>query len=417
MARIGDLEFPVRAHRSARVAVVLAATTAGLVACGGSGGGNTISTQPSGYAYVTSADSEGRQVSGAVYQFAINTDGSLTPLAEPSVPTGVTPLAVILDQTAHYVYVANLGDRAISQYAAGRDGVLTPMSVASVAIPAPFTNVGGYWLSQNPSTGTLYVVANAAGAAASSVAEFSIGTNGMLTALAPAYVEVPAAASGPLAFGRAGHYAYLAGTVGTQSGQVAQFSVGPDGSLSALTPASVPVAATPTAVAISPSQTAYVLSRCVDQACDGEIALFSIGADGALSATGASILTGGHVIPLALVTEGPGPSPYTAYLLANFMGVDTNAGSVYQYAIDATGGLIPDTPSSVAVTSGAVAEGAFGPDVYALSSNQVGSANGSPGGQVDHYYIGSDGVLTAAGRTPVPGLPTALAVPAAFVAP
>jgi hypothetical protein len=177
---------------------------------------------------------------------------------------------------------------------------------------------------------------------------------------------------------------------------------------------------TPTAVAIAlvPNDTAYALSRCVDLACDGEIAHFSIGADGTLAATGASTLTGGHVIPLALLTPGSGPSPNSGYLLANLMGVDTNAGFIYQYAIDVTtGSLHAYAPASLAISSGAVAEGMSGLSLYALSANQVGSIPGSPGGHVDHYFVGPDGLLTAAGTTPVPGEPTALFVPAALPLP
>lgn len=385
----------------------------------------TTTIQPGERLYVTSADAQGRPVPGAVYQFAINADSSLAPLAsEPSLPTGVTPTAVISDQVGPpgHVYVANLGDATISQYAVDSAGALTPMSVPTVAIPAPFTDADGYWLSQDGSTGSLYVVANSAGGAASSVAEFSIGSDGALTPLTPAYVQLSASASGPLAFAPSGErYAYQAGAVGTQGGQVAQFSVGPDGTLSALTPATIPVAGSPTAVAIYPVissvQTVYVLSRCVDMACDGEIAQFTIGADGTLAATGASILIGGHVIPLALITHiDAGPGAFSAYLLANLMGVDTNAGSIYQYSIDATGNLNPYTPASLAVSSGAVAEGACGLELFALSANQVGSPIGPAGGHVDHYYIGASGQLTAAGTTPVPGKPTAMLVPA-LVAP
>lgn len=398
-----------------RLPVLLAASAAGLTACGGSGNARQPSN-PSDHVYVTSADAQGRPVPGAVYQFAINADGSLTPLAEPSVPTGVTPKAMISDPLG-YVYVANLGDATISQYYVDSAGSLTPMSVPTVAIPAPFTDADGYWLSEDGSTGSIYVVTNSAGSAASSVAEFSIGNDGALTPLTPAYVELSAAAAGPLVFAPSGsRYAYLAGAVGTQSGQVAQFSVGPDGALSALTPATIPVAGTPTTVAIYPVissvQTAYVLSRCVDLACDGEIVQVTIGADGTLSATGGSILIGGHEIPLALVTHSDeGPGVFSAYVLANLMGVDTNAGSICQYAIDASGGLNPYTPASLAVSSGAVAEGVHGNELFVLSANQVGSPIGPPGGQVDHYQIGPGGLLTAGGTTPVPGNPTALYVP------
>ena len=97
---------------------------------------------------------------------------------------------------------------------------------------------------------------------------------------------------------------------------------------------------------------AYALSVCVDASCDGQVAAYAIGADGTLRPTGAAVLTGGHVNPVLMLTDGPGSA---AYLLTNRMGVDTNQGAAFQYAIDATGALSPGMPASVAVASGAVA--------------------------------------------------------------
>jgi len=102
----------------------------------------------------------------------------------------------------------------------------------------------------------------------------------------------------------------------------------------------------------------------------------------------------------------------SAYLLANFMGVDTNAGSVYQYTIDSTGALVPSTPFAVAVSSGAVAESMYQSNLYALTANAVGQISGSPqGGHLDHYAIGPGGQLTAVNTTSVAAsLPTVMTV-------
>src|SRR5262249_40938568 len=120
-------------------------------------------------------------------------------------------------------------------------------------------------------------------------------------------------------------------------------------------------------------------------------------------------LTGGHVNPVALVTDGAGSN---AYLLTNLMGVDTNQGAVYQYAIDGTGALKALTPNSLSIATGAVAATTDGRNLYALSANAVGHAPGpSAGGNIDHFVIGSSGQLSAAGTTSIAqGRPTAIAL-------
>jgi hypothetical protein len=100
----------------------------------------------------------------------------------------------------------------------------------------------------------------------------------------------------------------------------------------------------------------------------------------------------------------------SAYLLTNLMGVDTNMGAVYGYAINNAGDLVPDTPASVGVESAAVAETTYGPNLYALSANAgVSGSRHQPGGHVDHYAIGPGGRLSAVGTiTVAEGFPTGI---------
>jgi hypothetical protein len=110
-----------------------------------------------------------------------------------------------------------------------------------------------------------------------------------------------------------------------------------------------------------------------------------------------------------MVTDGTGSS---AYLLTNFMGVDTNQGAVYQYTIDSTGALKPGTPASLNINTGAVAESTDGRNLYALSANARGHAPGPlPGGSVDHFVVGSGGALSPGGTISIAdGTPTAMAL-------
>jgi 6-phosphogluconolactonase (cycloisomerase 2 family) len=395
----------MRASSAHAFAVLRIASSAAFGCLVGCGGGSDIGGDPPppGYAYITSA-SEGTTQSGVVYQYAVASDGSFTPLSTASAPTGLIPEAIVSDPTGHYVYVVNQGDATISQYVVGSGGGLVPLSPATVSVGEPFPADGGNIATIDPSGHFLYVVTvprDPSGPSAS-IAQYSIGSAGTLTPLTPTYVSVPAFAAGPLAIEPNGHYAYIASTTSASGGQISQFSIGVGGTLAPLAPAGVAATQTPIGVAIAPSgQAAYVLSSCIDTACEGQVARYTIGTNGILTPTGSVTLTGGHVIPIAMVVDN---SESSAYLLTNLMGVDTNMGAVYGYAIDGAGDLQPDTPPSVSVASGAVAEATYGPNLYALSSNALGFASGAqPGGHVDHYVIGPGGRLSVAGTITVPG--------------
>lgn len=392
-----------------------------LTACG-NGGDATLRGQPAGYAYVASVAAPDESMSGAVLQYAIGTDGSLTSSNTGSVPAGPSPVAIVSDPAGHYVYVANQGDGTISQYAIRAGGGLAALSPATVSVTGapPFA---GYALSMSPTGHALYavidlhdppsLVANAL------IAQFAVGNDGTLSPLAPALLTVGGAVGiGPLIVDPSGTYAYLAGTAvmsdaQTVGGTVWQFSVGGDGRLTPMPSQTVGAARYAVGLALSPGgRTAYILSACTDNTCDGEIAEYTVGTNGMLTPTGATIATGSRVMPMSLVPDTSGTS---AYLLTNLMGVDTNAGAVYQYSIDSTGALLAATPPSLDLSSGAVAQVVFGPNLYALSSNEVGFASGAPtGGHIDNYNIGTKGLLSTAGTASVSsGHPTAMTVVAA----
>jgi 6-phosphogluconolactonase (cycloisomerase 2 family) len=408
---------------STGTSIVLCVTLASLSACGGDGGISpggqghpTGYDQPPGYAYVASLAAPNQQGPGTIFQYSIDSSGSPTPLSTPSVPAGSMPVAMVSDPTGRYVYVVNEGDATISQYSVGAGGVLSLSSTVPVSGGETFTFVGGYSLSVDPNGHSLYVVStprDPPSLPATSIAQYAIGSDGTLSPLSPPVINVATIAGGPLTVDPSGAYAYLAGNalVGeaiAANGEVFQFSVAEGGELTPISSPTIMVASNPGAVAISPSgQTAYVLSRCMDTMCDGQVAEYTVGANGSLTPTGAITPTASHVIPASLIID---VSESGAYLLTNLMGVDTNAGAVYQYAVNSTGSLVPDTPSSLNVSSGAVTQMVLGANLYALSSNALGFASGAPtGGHIDHYSIGNGGLLTAVSSIPVAaGYPTAM---------
>ena len=381
-----------------------AVTIALLTACGGSGndigGGNGGSG--TGYAYIATTSSSSQ---GSVIPYAINSDGALSPLSSGPVPTGTNPTSIVADPTGHYVYVVNQGDATISQFSVGSGGVLTALSPAVVSLPIPSAGVRGYAASIDPNGHYLYVADQPylleAPSAPATILQFSIGSGGALTPLSPSSVNLSSLTTGPLAIDPGGQHAYL-----PAGGLVFQFSISNNGTL---VPLATPSVATTGAVNVTigpDGRIAYVLSACIDAACDGQVSEYSVATDGTLTPTGLITGTAGHVIPLELETDTSGSS---AYLLANLMGVDTDAGSVFQFAIG-TGVLKPDSPPSVNVTGGAVAASVFGPSLYALSN--AGFASGTPqGGHIDHYAIGAGGLLTAKDSVSMTsGYPTAMTI-------
>src|SRR5262249_45406596 len=159
------------------------------------------------------------------------------------------------------------------------------------------------------------------------VAQYSIGNGGLLNPLTPATVTLSTLAAGPLVIDPIGRHAYLGGG---ESGVVLQFSLGADGTLTPLAPAGI-AADHPTHVVLTPrDDAAYVLGACVDANCNGQVDLYAIQPNGSLNPRVFTTLTGSLIIPVDLILSGSGSS---AYLLADFVGVDTNSGRLYSYAI------------------------------------------------------------------------------------
>jgi 6-phosphogluconolactonase (cycloisomerase 2 family) len=358
-----------------------------------------------GYVYVASADIPGVVATGGVYQFAIGGNGSITPLATASVPTGVTPTAIVADPSGQHVYVASVGDTTVSQYAVTSGGALQPLSPPSLRIdpcgppllcPASLGPVERYFATVDPAGHFLYVVSSPPKAVDATaqfeayIAQYAIGSDGTLSRVTTSYVGYP---SSPLTIDPSGHHAYMAsGTV------VLPFSIQADGTLSAMTPVSV----TPTAVgvALSPNgQLAYVLSSCIDLSCNGQVGLYTVDSSGGLRATGVAMNLVGHGPPMELLID---PSGQFGYLLTE-AGGDAITASLFGYAIEPNGVLSTDPLIPDATPGHGVAASLHHGDVYVLASDSPPALSG---GEVTSYSAG----LTALGSTSVAGLPQAMAV-------
>jgi DNA-binding beta-propeller fold protein YncE len=368
----------------------------GLIGCSSDGSG----TDPAaaGYVYVTATTSAGAP--GALYQFTVGSNGSVTPMQQASISTGVYPTAVAADPGGHYIYVSNGGDGTVSQYTVGAGGALSPMN------PATIVNPGMKALGTAPSAATVDPSGHFAYVANwgdDTVSQFSIGSGGQLTPLTPATVATGKAPVS-ITVDSSGHYAYVAnsGQSGVQTvGTVTEYSIGADGTLTPLNPASVSAAGTfPLAITIDRDGTsAFIMSDCNGgPLCTGSIAQFALGSDGVLSATGAATNTGNHIFPTNMVIDEAGTH---AYVLTDVMGVDTGSGELWQFGVGTSGALAADSPPMLSSSQVLLAQSLVGSSLFVLTWNYVVPSGAIGGGGIARYTIGTGGLLTFADSTPL----------------
>jgi DNA-binding beta-propeller fold protein YncE len=388
------------------ITVLPFAVLVGVSGCGagpGSVGPPPVVNPPVGFAYVTVMAAGGV---GSVYEYAVLDDGSVSPLAQVSVSAGVGPAAIALDQASGHAYVVNVGDGTISQYNIATDHSLVPMN------PATIINPGMKTLGVVPSavildvSGSFLYVANSGDA---TLSQFSIGSGGQLTPLTPATVPTGTEpASIAVTAGPSGGHIYVANSgagVPTGMGSVSQFSMGADGTLTPLDPATVLAGASPAAIAIdqaiAPFGTAYVMSDCDGSLCTGSITQFGVGAGGQLTATGVVATTGEHYDAVGMVTDQSGAN---AYVLTNLMGVDAENGALWQFSVGNTGALgMPNQPP-LSIGPAVLAQALFTDRLCVLTSNEGIGGNTGSGSNINCYTLGAGGLPTLA-------VSTALATP------
>jgi len=288
-----------------------------------------------GYAYAANSNQGG---AGTVSQYTIGPNGALTPMFTPTVPTqGNNSQGIAVDPLGKYVYVSNVSSNTVSQFAIGPDGALALMSTPTILM-GPVDSGQLYYPEGMAVSGKYAYVALQE---ASRVNQYAIGTDGMLSALTPATVISGDATNGrnapsSVAIHPSGNWAYVANG---GSNTVSQFTIGADGTLSALTPPWVATGGNSSAgnaadikvVSIPSGEYAYVPNYS-----DGTISQFKIDA------------TSGTLSPLtpAMVTPIPGgklalsiavdPQGRFAYVPVNY----TQSQVIAQFKIDQTTGAL-----------------------------------------------------------------------------
>ena len=298
-----------------------------------------------GYAYTANNEQGG---AGTISQYTIGPNGALTPMFTPTVSTGGNdPRYIAADPLGKYVFVSNIVSETVSQFTIGSDGSLTAMSTPTILM-GDLTGGKLYYpsgIAFNPTSQYAYVALQESG----NVNQYTIGADGKLSALTPSTVSSDTinASNAPvsIAVDPSGKWAYAADG---SSNTVSQYSIGADGTLSALTPFLVTSGGVRGAGSASDVKIASTSSGeyvYVSNYFDGTVGQFKIGADGTLSALSPFLVTVG-TYALTIAVHPTGKFAYVTMM--NSSDGATAPAVVAQFTIDqSTGELIAMTPPTV----------------------------------------------------------------------
>jgi|GEM_PF-372156 len=197
-----------------------------------------IASHPSGkFIYVANFYGNGGKIAGSVSQYTVSSkDGSLQPIAsKPYALTGNNPFGVTIDPTGRYAYVTNFGAATISQFNVNSDG-----SLSSMATPTVGAGAGPISLVIHPSGQFAYVPNLGNGV----ITEYSIGADGSLTMMTS--LETGEKSPIGLALDATGNYLYVTNNGGNT---VSQYRVEKTGILTKLVPSTVKTDGAPSGIA------------------------------------------------------------------------------------------------------------------------------------------------------------------------
>jgi len=212
-----------------------------------------------------------------------------------------------------FVYVTNYGDGTVSQFRANADGTLTPLTPPSVkAYPRCHS------LAADPTGRFLYVLSALEFSRRDClISQYRIGPNGTLTPLSPATVPVPYSGQGGGPFlvsvDPSGRFVYVPG----RDGLLAQFHINADGTLAPLSPPFVGAGGGTLGVSTAFDRlhsTLYVSSRAHMAAANvGGVAGFAINPDGTLHLLPQSVLSMEGLTPESIFVSHGGKYAYILY--------------------------------------------------------------------------------------------------------
>ncbi len=221
------------------------------------------------------------------------------------------------------------------------------------------------------------------------LSQYTISSNGTLTAMTLATV---AAGTTPhsVTVDPSGKYVYVANS---GSNNLSQYTIGTDGTLTAMATATVAAGTTPYSVTVDPSGK-YVY---VANSGSNNVSQYTIGTGGALTAMTTATVAAGTT-PYSVSVDPSGKYVYVA---------NSGSNNLSQYTIGTGGALTAMTPATIVAGTNpysiTVAVGTSGQEyAYVANANSTNTGTSS----ISEYTVGSSGVLTAlttitAGTNPV----------------
>jgi YVTN family beta-propeller protein len=288
-------------------------------------------------------------------------------ITRPLTATGTYTDDSTQDLTSTATWLSSAPSNLSISNASGSQGEATGLATGAASASASVGTVTSPSLALNV---TIAQYAYAANSLDNTVSQYAIDAGGALSALTPATVGVGAT---PLSItvDPTGRYAYVANA---NNGTMSQFMVGAGGALSPLTPATVAGVSDPASVTVDPTgRYAYVANSN-----DSTVSQFLIGAGGALGAmTPATVGSGQR--PSSVSVDPTGRYVYVGNVTDN---------TVSQYTIDAGGALSAMTPATIGA----------GQDPFSVTVDPTGRyvyAANAGDNTVSQYTIGAGGALSA----------------------
>ena len=251
-----------------------------------------IAVHPTGkWAYAPSSNNS----KSTVVQNTLGTTGALTTTS--TTPGGLFPVFLAIHPSGNFLYVAD--SAFISQYTINpTTGALTAMTPATV----PAFNTGGHTtfaITVHPSGKYAYVTDYYGG-----ILEYTIdAVTGALSQLAQTKVDGPIQGAAWITVDPTGKYAYVANE-GSTTAAISQFTIGADGTLTAMTPASVAATSPGTNIQVDATGTHLYMTSGFGAGATNIVTQYLIGANGALTPmTPATVFVGSGPNAIVLVKK------------------------------------------------------------------------------------------------------------------
>ncbi|MCC6729014.1 MAG: beta-propeller fold lactonase family protein [Chthonomonadales bacterium] len=344
-----------------------------------SGGGPSLLNTPSALAfspdgkrlYVTNQGGLGFGSPGFTAQYAVNADGSLTPLTPFSVPTGgsTSSIATLAGKTT--AYVTSASDNLVYQFDIAT-GALTPLSPPNVSSITEYRVTTPNWIAADPLGRYVYTANGGNG-----VSAFAVGADGTLDSVGGMFA--PAHTNG-VAVRPDGQFVYAVGSQANPGGAIRAYRIEAGGSLT-----SVGTAGSGALIRNAIDSTGSYLYATESPAFGigtvSAVQQYRINIDGTLTALSpASVAAGDSVY--GIIAHPAAPYVYVTNAVAS--------GTILQYRVSANGTLTPLSPASVAAGNTPVAIAVSPDGRWAYAANQLGNT-------ITGYRVNANGTLTPLG--------------------